>query len=186
MRTFLALDIPDSVRGEIARIQRPLEELGAEVRWVAVQSMHITLKFLGEVPERQVVEIAGTLSSLSPLFGPLEISLQEIGAFPTRTSPRVVWLGILLNEDFSRLHQEVESKLVPLGFEPEDRPFRPHLTLGRVKGKRNLNRLAAYIASQGPQARCSVFSADALHLYRSHLHPTGARYEKLKTFQFEK
>ena len=180
MRTFIAIPLPEECRSMLTQMQQSLRTCDAEVGWVAVPSIHLTLKFLGEVDPEIVPRLAESLQAASEPEHGFELKLHGLGCFPNPKSPRVVWCGIDGDTDaLSRLQKTVEEAGRIFGFPPEDRDFRPHLTLGRVKGKRNLQALADCIKIGSGLERS--FKADHFNIYRSILKPNGAEYSVLKT-----
>ncbi len=180
MRTFIAIPIPEECRSMLDRLQRNLRLCRSEVRWVAISSIHLTLKFLGEVNPDILPELTKSLESAVRTQAGFELRLHGLGCFSNQGSPRVIWCGIEgETESLSELYQNVESACASLGFDPENRKFHPHLTLGRVKGKRNLQPLLDCI-KMGSDQECK-FRVDHFSIYRSTLRPQGAVYTALKT-----
>src|SRR5713226_1496242 len=120
MRVFIAVDLPDELRKELATLQRELEPLTDTARWVAPESIHITLKFLGEVPEKRVEDIDGALTGLT--WKPFTVTVRTVGFFPGNRSPRVFWAGMEA-PTMQNLAEELDSRMEPLGFEKEKRAF---------------------------------------------------------------
>ena len=182
MRAFIAIPIPESSRQVLAQMQKQLKAAGAEVRWTAISSIHLTLKFLGETDTETVSELARALRATAHLSPLLNLQLSGLGCFPNQKKPRIVWCGI--RGDIGRLEilqDTVERTCMGFGFEPEIRPFRPHLTLGRVRGKRNLQMLVDNIM-KGSDLE-SGFQADHINIYKSVLKPEGAVYTVLETIE---
>lgn len=161
------------------QLQQSLRGFRAEVRWTAVQSIHLTLKFLGEIDPAVVPDLALELEKISGSEAEFTLKLQGLGCFPNPRNPRVIWCGVRGQvEPLSHLEQKVEATCSQFGFPAENRPFHPHLTLGRVNGKRNLQPLMDYIKI-GSDLECS-FKVDHFNVYRSILKPQGAEYSVLK------
>jgi 2'-5' RNA ligase len=180
MRTFIAIPLPTECQTMLDRMQQNLRRFRAEVRWVAIPSIHLTLKFLGEVDSAIINHLAESLESLSKSERRFELKLQGLGCFPNPGNPRVIWCGVSGQiERLSDLQQKVEIACGAFGFVPEDRAFRPHLTLGRVNGKRNLQPITDYIKI-GSDLECG-FQANHVNIYRSILKPQGAEYSVLKS-----
>ena len=180
MRTFIAVPLPNECQVLLEQMQQSLRACKAEVRWVAVQSIHLTLKFLGEVDPEAIPDLNVSLSEACKSERQFELKLRGLGCFPNLRNPRVLWCGIDgAIESLLRLQQRVESACTELGFAPEDRPFRPHLTLGRIQGRRNVQSLLDRVAV-GSDLEC-IFQTDCFHIYKSSLKPQGAVYTVLNT-----
>jgi RNA 2',3'-cyclic 3'-phosphodiesterase len=179
MRTFIAIPLPEGARSTLSQIQDGLRATGADVRWTAVPSIHLTLKFLGEIDPGLVAQLALSLKDATRGEAPFSLAIGGVGAFPNLRNPRVVWCGI--EGEMDRLHvlqKRVEEACSGLGFAPEDRPFSPHLTLGRVKGSRSLPRLLDCIRIGSPLR--TELQVGQLHIYKSTLTPAGAIYSVLE------
>ncbi len=164
------------------QLQRKLRECRAEVRWVATPSIHLTLKFLGEADPEVITKLSESLHVAAKPENSLKLLLKGLGCFPNHKNPRVIWCGI--GGDTSgllHLQQKVEAAARALGFSSEHRPFHPHLTLGRAKGKRNLQPLLDCI-KMGSDLECS-FKVDSFNIYRSTLKPQGAVYTVIETIR---
>jgi RNA 2',3'-cyclic 3'-phosphodiesterase len=183
MRTFIAIPLPEKCREMLGEMQRKLRAAEAEVRWTPIPSIHLTLKFLGEIDPAVVPRIAQSLRSVSKLQTALNLRMKGLGCFPHQRNPRVVWCAIQGDtEQLLHLQEGVERVCAEYGLAPEDRPFSPHLTLGRVKGKRNLQPLIECIKI-GSSLECS-FAAARFNIYQSVLKPQGAVYTVLETMPF--
>jgi RNA 2',3'-cyclic 3'-phosphodiesterase len=175
VRAFIAIPLPKDCQTMLESMQRDLRESGADVRWVPITSIHLTLKFLGEVEPEIIPKMAQSLRTISQPEQPLNLRIGGLGSFPASRNPKVVWCGIGGDtENLLRLQQKIETVCADMGFPPEERSFQPHLTLGRVKGKRNLQRLQDCIKI-GSDLEYR-FKADQYHVYRSTLKPQGAVY----------
>ncbi len=183
MRLFVAIDLDDAARQAIARLQQRVAEAvdpRRPLKWVEPSHMHLTLVFLGEVPE----DVAGRL--ISAIAPPIETPsfdaiLQRLGVFPAAGGPRVLWLGISRGvDDVISVHREVAARCARVGVELEGRPFHPHLTLGRWRAHERSRRADAVRAMAAdpldPIARVTV---DHVTLYRSLLSSTGSTYTAL-------
>jgi 2'-5' RNA ligase len=180
MRTFIAIPLPTECIILLEQIQQDLRRHNAEVRWVAIPSIHLTLKFLGEVPAERMPRLAEALASGAIFTAPFELSLERLGCFPNVKNPRIVWCGVDGETDeLARLQKQVDADCEGMGFPPENRQFKPHLTLGRVNGRWNLQPLLNHI-KMGTDLRC-VFRVDHFNVYRSVLKPQGAEYTVLHT-----
>lgn len=179
IRTFVAIDLPPAIQADLGRFVQLLQRAKAPVSWVKPERIHLTLKFLGDVPEEQIPAIRGVLQSVADTAEPFELQPAGCGAFPTLKQMRVVWVGLRgEDEPLRRLQARVEEGLEVLGFKPEDRPFRAHLTVGRVKGGQRIRVLQeALLANQ--TFSTEAFDVSALVLYKSELRPEGAQYTPL-------
>jgi 2'-5' RNA ligase len=179
IRSFIAVELPQETRDALAVVQEQLRQSRARVRWLKPNSIHLTLKFLGNIASTQVDEIAAAAARQMRDEQPFTLSVAGLGVFPNKRAPRVIWAGIQGEvERLSRLQALLESGLEKLGFAREQRSFRPHLTIGRVKDRRRCQGLLqAMTALQLPE--CNSFDVDEIILYKSDLRPTGAIYTKL-------
>ncbi len=179
MRTFVAIPLPSACHRMLQENQGKLRATGADVRWVAVSSIHLTLKFLGEVDSEMIPRLSDLLRSAAANQAGFSLRVHGLGCFPNMHSPRVIWCGV--DGEIQRLQQlqsEVEQACSSLGFAPEERGFHPHLTLGRVQGKRNLQSLLDCIRI-GSELECTI-SVDHYNVYKSTLTPRGAVYSILE------
>jgi 2'-5' RNA ligase len=175
MRLFVALNLPKKERQRIYRAARDLREADLPVRWIDADNFHITLKFLGQVRDDRVQDVADAIEKVASSTGAFPMTLEGFGAFPTVRRPRVVWLGVEASPELRCLKQDVEWALGDCGFEPETRAFHPHVTLGRADNDsagafRGLDDLVAGLEFHGD------VKVRALDLMRSHLSREGARY----------
>jgi len=185
IRAFLAIDPPEEILGEIGRIQGRLQRLiRGELRWVRPEAIHLTLKFFGDIPESAVADIAAVVEPAAAGAAPFSLAIGGAGVFPDQRRPRVLWLG--MNGDVPRLllfQQGLEAELGRIGFPAEERPFRPHLTLARIKSARSLTGLERAL-EKGEGYAAGEFTASGIGLIRSELTPRGAVYTRLKWFPF--
>lgn len=181
MRCFVAVEMPDAVREALAATAERLREAAprADVRWVPPGSMHLTLRFLGEVPEPWLEALVGALAGVAGGHSPIALRLAGVGTFPGPSRPRVVWAGLADGAAAAgRLAADVDRAVVVLGVRPEARPFRAHVTLGRVRSPRGVRRIVRAIEALA-DASFGHWTAGEMALLRSHLSPHGARYEAL-------
>ena len=179
MRTFIAIPLSDQSRAMLETMQLQLRSAKPDVAWTAASSTHLTLKFLGEINPTVLPELIKALEAVSRSEIPFTVRLQGTGIFPNIRNPRIVWCGVSdPTGNLNRLRQKVETACTQLGFTPEERPFHPHLTLGRVRGKRNLQALLDCIKI-GMDLECD-FPVDHYSVYKSTLTADGAIYGVLK------
>lgn len=178
MRVFIAVDLSNEIRNALRDVQRKLRPLGGPARWVAPESIHITLKFIGEVPEKRVEEIDSALTGLT--WKPFTVTVRGVGFFPGNRSPRVFWAGMEA-PTMQGLAEQLDTRMERLGFDKEKRAFRPHLTLARARNTRMDSALVA-ASTQFEEHDFGAFTVDRVFLFRSILKPAGAVYEKLKEY----
>jgi 2'-5' RNA ligase len=177
-RLFIAIDIPERIKDDIAATYIALP--GA--RWVDETQLHLTLRFIGEVPGDVAGRIADTLSSVSgPTF---TLAMKNVGFFPPRREPRILWAGIAENEEMMRLQARIERRLTSIGIDPDGRKFNPHITVARLNGTPP-HKVAQYVTHHSLFAT-ELFSVSAFHLYESYVRKEGAHHEKMASFELGK
>ncbi len=185
IRAFLAIDPPDEVIREIGAVQGRLRKLiEGDIRWVRPEGIHLTLKFFGDIFAADVANITAAAEKAVEKEEPFSLLIGGAGVFPDPRRPRVLWLG--MNGDVERLlafQKGLDQSLHEIGFPREERPFRPHLTLGRIKTPRGLIGLARAL-EKGEEYTAGRFVASGLSLLQSELTPRGAMYKQLKWFPF--
>ena len=183
IRTFLAIDIPKEVKDAMGNVQYRLRDALKEgvIRWTKPDSVHLTIKFFGNISQRDIDFITGSLKDSVKTFRPFSLAAEKIGVFPNARAPRVLWLGITGDEALFTLQSTVEKDLLGAGFPREERAFRPHLTLGRTKAQRSIEGLAA-VLDQYKDFKAGEFQAGGLTLYRSDLGSGGPVYSRLAQF----
>ncbi len=183
-RLFIAIELPPHILDHISAIQDWLRERvpPRTVRWVAPQGIHLTLKFLGDVPVRQQEALQEALAQAVRGHAPFQLAAGGMGCFPNPRRPRVAWVGVHENpEALQRLRDAVEAQIAPLGYPTEARPFHPHLTLGRVRRdarRSDVQALGTLIAESALQQR-ETWTVREVTLVRSQLKPSGAVYTPL-------
>ncbi len=180
MRAFIALTLPEQVRRSLTALQHQLADAGADVKWVSPEQLHVTLKFLGEIPppapdavESLLGQVAAQTSSFLAAAGP-------VGAFPSVRAPRVIWVGLTDGrEQAIRLAQAIEAAGVSAaGWKKEERPFAAHITLGRVCSPRGRAALTANMERGGWEAP-PPWRVEHVTLYQSVLRSSGSQYTPL-------
>jgi 2'-5' RNA ligase len=177
-RSFIAFDIEDpSILERIRTVQEELAATKADLKLVEPQNIHVTVRFLGEIPRRKVEQVCGEMKRIAfPLFN---IRLRGVGAFPNARRPRVVWIGISEgSRELSDIFSQLEPCLNKLGFQREDRGFNPHLTIARVRSGRNAEQLAKRLLDLANHD-FGGFEAKVLRLKRSVLTSSGPIYSNL-------
>lgn len=179
IRTFIAIKLPDDVIERLREVQTRLKREGLDIKWVRPENIHLTLKFLGDIPSADVDAVGAAIDSAAAFFGPLTLSASGLGAFPSIKRPRVLWAGVSGDlEMLLRLQARLEAGLFEIGFEKENKPFKGHLTLGRIKGKVDPEAMIDAISKHGGMTTRG-FVADTLYLIKSELKPSGPVYTDL-------
>ncbi len=179
MRTFIAIEIPDGIKKEMARTQEQLKISGADAGWTRPEGIHLTLKFLGEVLDARLDEIKNALAQAAGAKGRFRLEITGAGAFPNSKNPRVVWLGVAGDIDkLMALWSSIENAMAAIGFDREDRAFSPHLTLARIKYLQARYSWQRSIDSI-KDIRLAGFEVDHVSLMKSELKPSGAVYTEI-------
>jgi 2'-5' RNA ligase len=184
-RLFLAVDLSPEVRSWLGRAESGLKVRipPGSVRWVNVEMIHLTLKFLGETPSPRIDDVRTVMDLLARGCRPFPLVVEGLGCFPNAARPRVVWAGVRRAPDLLQLQQRVESELEPIGFPRERRGFSPHLTLGRVKEGVRSGEIGRAVESAFPPAAAEM-KVDGWCLFQSVLRPGGAEYSILHRSEF--
>jgi 2'-5' RNA ligase len=178
LRLFIALPLPHEVEVELDRLLVLLRPKGPEVKWVPANNIHLTVKFLGDTEEKLVPKIQSAIDEVTSTYQPFETAIDRVGGFPNLNRPRVIWIGGSQPiEEAARMAQEIDRRMHELRFEKEKRPFKAHLTLGRVREGRSVAALATYLESFKLQP--IPLKLDRLVLFKSTLTPRGSIYERL-------
>lgn len=190
IRTFLAVELPPPLKQALARLQadvrnRISRELSPAMRiqWVRPDAIHLTLKFLGDIPEEQVDVLKSVVGNILGSVTPFSIEVAGLGVFPDLRAPRVLWVGLSGGDGpagLSHLATTIELSVAALGYPPESRPFNPHLTLARIKeGSREVGRALARIGLLDGNVQLGRLDVRTVALIQSELRPSGSVYTKL-------
>lgn len=185
IRSFIAIDLPAKIQTRLDKVSAQLQERleDVPVRWVPVENIHLTLKFLGDVSESNLEVLKDVLRTVVANYDKFEISIGGMGAFPQARRPRVIWIGIESPPELASIQRNIESETARLGYARERRPFSPHLTLARVSrgaGARDVRKVAE-VFNSFKVGFLGVARVEAVRLYRSELQPGGAIYTGLLT-----
>ena len=188
MRCFIAIDIDERLRAAIADLQRQLAEKAKfrknDVKWVAPEAMHLTLKFLGEVKDEQIVEVCNAVRDVAGSSKSFELDIESVGHFGGK-SARVLWVGTGRGSDnLCRLQADIEQQLSAAGWPRETRDFSGHLTLCRVKNSKAGPKLAQ-MSEDYKDLNLGTISADFVTVYQSQLRPTGPIYTVLGNYKLQ-
>jgi 2'-5' RNA ligase len=189
IRSFIAIDLPTKIQTRLDRVSAQLQERldDVPVRWVPVENIHLTLKFLGDVSESNLKVLKDVLKTVVANHDQFEISIGGLGAFPKARRPRVIWIGIESPPELAAVQRNIESETARLGYARERRPFSPHLTLARVSrgaGARDVRKVAE-VLNNFRVGFLGVARVEAVRMYRSELQPGGAVYTGLLTAHLE-
>jgi 2'-5' RNA ligase len=179
LRAFVAIDLPDDVRAELARTQAKLKKAEARVSWVPLRNIHLSLAFLGDIPQALVPRLSPAFDIAGEGLQPFEFVVNGIGSFGSKRRPRVIWAGVQRPpESLFALQEKVADIARRFDIPVERRKYKPHLTLGRVRGPRNLDALTSAMSS-AMNTRHGVVPVTRFSLMRSELRPDGAEYTVL-------
>jgi 2'-5' RNA ligase len=178
IRAFVAIPLSAEVMQKAAQVQRTLAESLPGIRWVRSEGMHLTLRFFASIDEETLDKIGEVMLSVGLLIPPFRIEARGVGAFPSAGRPRVIWLGLRDSESLRNLHAALEAGLKEIGIPPEERGFKPHLTLGRAR-----RRLppAQEVLTPYQDFSGGTMPADRMVLFESRLQPSGVLHLPLKT-----
>lgn len=189
VRAFIAIELPLPIRQALSTLEEHIQASAGPaarkaIRWVPTENMHLTLKFLGEVSAGNLQALAHMLRGEARRHSTFSFSVGELGAFPNLRRPRVIWIGIKAPGELSNLQKAIEAETQRLGYPAEERPFSPHLTLGRISQNARPEEasLVAHALGEMKVEMIGQVQANQVHLFRSDLRPTGAVYARLFSF----
>jgi len=179
IRSFLAIELPKPILRKIEEVQGDLRLTHADVRWVNPEKIHLTLKFFGDIEESRIDSIFKSIEEPIRNTLPFSIKVRGVGAFPQTKNPRVIWMGLVEErEALASLQKQIETQLEKVGFQPEDRSFHPHLTLGRMRSSRGKGDLVGRIEKH-KEEEFGDLQVERVVLFKSDLKPTGPIYTPL-------
>ncbi len=181
-RGFISVDISDI--GELGKLDRELRTVGGGMRPVSMDIIHVTLKFLGETDEAAIPKIIAAMDKATKGVAPFEIQLKGVGSFPSKDCIRVVWVGMYGAEPLIQIVKVLEDECARLGFEREDRPFSPHLTVGRMKDSRGTEHVKGII-ERFKDHDFGVRPVKTIRLKKSVLSPKGPTYTTVAEVLFQ-
>lgn len=175
VRTFICIEIPESIKDRIGRLQDSLRKIDAQISWTKPSNIHLTLKFLGDVEPSRISRVVGAVERAATKTGPFEIDVGGAGCFPSPRNPRVLWIGVpIVPEPLTHLYSNIDNELALEGFAREARKFAPHLTIARVRSPKNASLVAEALIAGGFEPE--TFRATEVIVMRSDLKPTGSIY----------
>ncbi len=184
IRSFIAIPLSGEIQAKLTQISSDLQNQlkGTPLRWVPVENMHLTLKFLGEVSTSNIEMLKSTLQTEVAGHSPFEISVGGLGAFPNLRRPRVLWINVQAPAELTAVQHGIETQMARLGYPPEERPFHPHLTLsrvGRTASPPDMQKICDVI-SKYKVGFLGATRVLTINLYKSDLEPGGALYTCLQ------
>jgi 2'-5' RNA ligase len=184
IRSFLAFELAPDIKKQIEGISKELKKSNLPVRWVKPENIHLTLIFLGDVEENLIEAVKEKVNEVVREMTSFKVRLKGAGVFPSLKRPRVVWVGLDGDIDrLSDLRDNLQLKLNALGFIPERRPFKPHLTLGRFKGRTSGEHGLKNILERYYETKSDIYCLKEFILFKSDLKPSGAEYTKICTWR---
>jgi 2'-5' RNA ligase len=182
IRAFIAIELNDQVKQAIREFQDQLKPLGCDISWVKPENAHLTLKFLGDVKAKMVPSVTETLTNLCRDLRPFDTALAQPGVFPDLRHPRVVWIGLDDTDgNLARVAGSLETALGNIGFKKERRDFQAHITVGRIKSDKNIQKLSKSLENYN-LPKVVTQSIQNISLYKSVLTGSGPVYSILARF----
>lgn len=179
LRTFIAFQLPEPAVSHLRKVQQGFQSHGFRARWVRPENIHLTLKFLGDTDPADLDRISGAMTDVAGHAAPFSLTAKGVGVFPGIKRPRVIWAGLTGQTDqVFKIQKELEQNLEKIGFPPEKRSFKAHLTIARIKGSIDSKQLFDLMETYAKWTS-EPFSVDRIILYKSELKPTGAVYTEL-------
>jgi 2'-5' RNA ligase len=184
IRSFLAFELPTEIKDHVRRISEDLKKSKLDVRWVKPDNIHLTVVFLGGIREGDISGIAREVERVCSGFHPFDFSLKGLGLFPDRKRPRILWAGYEGDvERITSLRDVLHECLIPFEIKEENRPFKPHLTLGRFRNPGRVDTKLDEILVRHEGLSSPTFQASELVLFKSDLKPQGPEYTKLDSWE---
>lgn len=178
MRVFIAALIPEKIKYEVKKYVDDIKSHCEGVKWESHEKLHVTLKFLGEVEESKEQEIENNIREAASIYSPFDMEIARFGGFPNIKNPRVLFIGLTENQKLLKLQSEIEERLEGLDFKKEVRPFFPHMTVGRIKGKSRLK-------GSFPVPRRLPFFISEVAIMKSVLNSEGSKYTPVSVFRLD-
>jgi len=181
MRCFVAVELPETIRESLAELSRRVRQSRVRASWVSPENMHITLRFLGEISEKDVADLVGLLELLCEEFPSFRLTACGVGAFPSMRAPSVLWAGVQPSDgDIAQLQEKTEEAAQRLGCKKEKNRFHPHVTFARIRDPRDAAGLTRFLENERNWC-AGEFDVSRITVFRSELTPRGPVYTKLHT-----
>lgn len=185
MRTFIAIKLTGETQNKLVLALKPFKKISSPIRWTKPESLHLTLKFLGDIPKDKVIEITNVLLTIKKSTDEdLILNFNGFGYFGQRDLLKILWIKIASNNILTDLYNEIENRLEKIGFPMENRRFLPHLTAGRNKTRFDLKKYHQ-IFKDTEEQKIITQKVSSFHLMESELRPAGAEYAAIKEFNLE-
>jgi 2'-5' RNA ligase len=175
LRCFIAIELPDSVKSSLSRLQDELKKCNADIRWVNPGNVHLTLKFLGNIKEEMLQTIINGIEKVCRSRNPFNLEIKGIGMFPNAKSPRVLWLDVENNSLIMSLQADIEKEMGKAGFKQEERKFKAHLTIGRFRSSSGREDIFKAVSAHEKDS-FGIINVNSMSLMKSDLNPDGARH----------
>lgn len=188
IRAFIAIELSQDIQFHLREVQQQLSEMGIRcVRWVSTKNIHLTLQFLGETPPAKLDKLTLHMKPVVAAQEVFSFHVQGLGAFPNNHRPRVIWIGLQAPAGLATLHNVLENTVQSVGIAVEDRPFSPHLTLGRVKREATPSEIQnlSLALDELKVGTLGSITVNTVTLFRSDLHPDGPVYSAMAHFTLQ-
>jgi RNA 2',3'-cyclic 3'-phosphodiesterase len=181
VRAFVAIDFPDPIKERLLELARVFRKADVQTSWVRRENLHLTIRFLGDVDAARVPLIESALTGVCAVHAPFQLQLSGSGVFPNRRDPSVLWAGVGESEPLVALFDTLNAALAGAGFAPETRPYRPHITLARIREHKSGARLRPLLDTHA-DTEIGTVAVERVSLYASEVTPRGARHIRLSAF----
>jgi RNA 2',3'-cyclic 3'-phosphodiesterase len=178
IRSFISIELPDAITRSIADLIAELRKAGADVAWVPAAKIHLTLKFLGNTDDSLIPEIKERTRKKLSHYSAFYIKIVGVGWFPLSKRPRVLWIGMENSEHLKGIQKDIDAEVAGFGFALEDRPFSPHLTIGRVRSQKGITEMLMRLEAFRT-ADFGAIEVKSIHIMKSELKPAGAEYSSI-------
>ncbi len=181
MRTFIAIELPQEIKSQLAKIQKQLATSNADAKWVEPDNIHLTLKFLGEITTEQQNQIITILKEIGTGHASFPARITSLGTFPKIDYPRVIWVGIDQGDkEIKTITRALEEKLEKIGIPKEDREFASHITIARIRSGKNRRELVKSLNNLMDKLQVAEFKVEKITLFKSSLSSKGPLYQSLQ------